>query len=160
MATQKLLICDPVKATRPWSCGSAARILVDRIRRRLGSGLLFFLACLGIAAFLPRLGNAETLTNAAQVLALTVDRAAQHLPVRVSGIVTLAEPGWEGRFFLQDDSGGVFVELISTNHPEQGDVVAVSGVSSPGGYAPMITAPEWEKIGTGPLPAPRQVPIE
>jgi len=38
--------------------------------------------------------------------------------------------------------------------------VEVSGVSFPGGYAPIITAPEWKKTGTAPLPAARLAPIE
>ncbi len=38
--------------------------------------------------------------------------------------------------------------------------VAVSGVSFPGGYAPCITKPHWEKLGTAPLPAAKPVTIE
>ncbi len=95
-----------------------------------------------------------------QVLSLTAEQAAARLPVHVQGVVTAAEPGWAGRFFIQDESSGVFVELISTNHPEPGDVVEVTGVTFPGAYAPIITGPVWKKTGAAPLPPAPQVPIE
>ena len=149
-----------MKTTRPRPCRKISRIPPNRIRWKRWAGILFLLASFWITFFIPQPGKAETLTNAIQILSLTAAQAEQRLPVRITGIVTITEPGWAGRFFLQDDTGGVFVELISTNHPEQGDVVEVAGVSLPGGYAPMITTPEWKKIGTAPLPAARQVPIE
>lgn len=138
----------------------ANRNLAKRIRWWHFAGLFIVPACLWLGAFIPQSVKAELLTNATQVLSLSDEQASQRLPVRVTGIVTVAQPDWAGRFFLQDDSGGVFVELISTNHPETGDVVEVSGVSSTGGYAPIITAPEWKKIGTAPLPVARQAAIE
>src|SRR5882757_2423118 len=48
----------------------------------------------------------KTLTEAAAVLALPTDVAAQHVSVELSGVVTVAEPDWKGRFFVQDLSGG------------------------------------------------------
>lgn len=104
--------------------------------------------------------RADVLTNAAQVLSLSAAQAEQRYPVQVKGVVTAAEPDWAGRFFVQDASSGVFVELISTNHPVAGDEVEVSGVTLPGAYAPIITQPTWRKTGTAPLPPGREVPIE
>jgi len=105
---------------------------------------------------------AEPITNAADVLALSGEEAGKGLPVQVRGIVTAAEPTptWGGRFFIQDETSGVFVENRSTNSPEVGDVLEVSGVSHPGAFAPIISQPKWKKIGTAALPAPRSVPIE
>lgn len=103
---------------------------------------------------------AGPLTNAADVLALSADEALQRLPVQVRGVVTTSEPGWGGRFFIQDKSGGVFVENLSSNYPETGDVLELSGVTHPGAFAPIITRPKWNKVGTAPLPEPKQVPIE
>ena len=102
----------------------------------------------------------EVLTNASQVLWLSGERAAQRLPVHVKGVVTAAEPGWGGRFFIQDESSGVFVEHLSDVYPQPGDVVELTGVTHPGAYAPIITGPRWKKLGTAPLPEARQVPIE
>jgi signal transduction histidine kinase len=104
--------------------------------------------------------GAEPLTNAAAVLTLTAEEARKGLPVEVQGVVTLAEPTWGGRFFIQDQTSGVFVENISTNQPQVGDVLEVSGASHPGAFAPVITRPKWRKIGTAPMPGARIVPIE
>jgi signal transduction histidine kinase len=146
-----------VKATQTRSGRRAIHIAMDRIRQR---GFHFFFCVTCLTAFTSQSIKAELLTNAVQVLSLTDEQAAQRIPVRVTGVVTVAQPDWAGRFFLQDDSGGVFVELISNLHPETGDAVEVVGVSFPGGYAPIITAPKWKKIGTAPLPEARPVPIE
>lgn len=100
------------------------------------------------------------LTNASAVLALTGDQAARAMKVSIRGVVTAAEPDWGGRFFIQDSSGGVFVENISSNQPSAGDVLSLTGVTFPGGYAPTITKPHWEKVGQAPLPHPKPVAME
>jgi signal transduction histidine kinase len=102
----------------------------------------------------------EVLTNASAVLALSGDQAARDIKVSIRGIVTAAEPDWGGRFFIQDSSGGVFVENISSRQPSPGDVLTLTGVSFPGGYAPTITRPDWKKVGEAPLPHPKPVAIE
>jgi signal transduction histidine kinase len=102
----------------------------------------------------------DIITNAFDVLALPAAKARQAIPVSVKGVVTAAEPAWSGRFFMQDSSGGVFVNNYKGMQPSVGDIVAVSGVSFPGGYAPCITKPHWKKLGTAPLPAAKPVPID
>ena len=82
------------------------------------------------------------------------------LKVSVSGIVTAAEPDWKGQFFVQDPTGGVFVENLGRPGPAPGDVVTVAGVSHPGAFAPIISAPQWRITGTAPLPEPKRVSIE
>lgn len=100
------------------------------------------------------------LTNASAILALSSEQAAQGIKISIKGVVTAAEPTWGGRFFIQDSSAGVFVENISKFQPNPGDVLVVSGVSYPGGYAPIISKPNWMKIGEAPLPPARPVVIE
>ena len=100
------------------------------------------------------------LTNASQVLSLPAEQAILGESIRVTGVVTSAEPGWEGRFFVQDQSGGIFVENLGAAPPQPGDLVEVSGISHPGAFAPIITRPQWKKLGTAPLPPPKTVPIE
>ncbi|HSY43777.1 MAG TPA: histidine kinase, partial [Candidatus Acidoferrum sp.] len=102
----------------------------------------------------------EVLTNASAVLALSGDQASRDIKVSIRGIVTAAEPDWGGRFFIQDSSGGVFVENISSRQPAPGDVLTLSGISFPGGYAPTISRPDWTKVGEAPLPHPKPVAIE
>lgn len=113
--------------------------------------------------FFPTASPAQTrvtLTNAADVLALSSKDAASGIPVSVTGVVTAYGSNWKGRFFMQDRSGGVFVASISSRHPVPGDVVEVTGVSFPGGYAPNIAQPHWKKIGTAPLPEAKPVTID
>jgi signal transduction histidine kinase len=102
----------------------------------------------------------EELTKASQVLALPADRALRAIPVHVQGVVTVAERYWDGRFFVQDDSGGVFVDNVGTNQPRPGDLVDIRGVSSPGAFAPVILRPAWQKIGTAPLPPAKPISVE
>jgi hypothetical protein len=102
----------------------------------------------------------ELLTNASQVLHLSADDASRGIKISIKGVVTAAEPDWGGRFFIQDSSGGVFVENIGNMQPAPGDLLVVSGVSYPGGYAPIVSKPHWEKVGTAPLPAAKPVAIE
>ena len=134
-----------------------ARIEVIRADKR---SISFLIPAL-IVFFLPSLiTSAQLLTNAAQVLSLTAEKAAEKLPVQVKGVVTAAEPTWIGKFFVQDETSGIFVGSSSGERPSVGDVVEVVGVSHPGAYAPTITSARWKKIGTAPLPEPLKVPIE
>jgi len=100
------------------------------------------------------------LSTAAAVLSLSGEIAAQKLPVSVTGVVTAAEPDWTGQFFVQDETGGVFVENLARAAPALGDVVHLDGVSHPGAFAPIISEPRWRVAGAAPLPAPKLVRIE
>jgi len=103
---------------------------------------------------------ATTLTNAADVLALPAKEASSGIPVLVNGVVTAAETNWNGKFFMQDASGGVYVDNRTKTQPRPGDVVEVSGISHPGGYAPVITKPHLKKLGTAPLPEAKPITID
>ena len=117
-------------------------------------------ALLTLSVCLPAMARPSmTLTNAADVLALSDDIASNGIPVSVTGIVTAAQTDWNGRFFMQDSSGGVFVENKARG-PSAGDIVIVSGITRAGGYAPCITKPHWKKIGVAPYPTAKRVTIE
>src|SRR5262245_16693727 len=121
---------------------------------------LAFWICLPVIVAAPSRVGAAPLTNAADVLSLPAEEAGKRLPIQLRGVVTSAEPTWGGRFFIQDATSGVFVENLSTNYPEVGDVLELSGVSHPGAFAPIVSRPKWSKVGTAPLPPARTVPIE
>jgi hypothetical protein len=101
----------------------------------------------------------EVLITTAEIRSLTAAQAAQSIPALVTGVVTVAEPCWDGRFFVQDSTGGVFVDNTNYPNPVPGDLVQVSGVSDVGGYTPGITAPKWKKLGKVPLPKAKPVSI-
>src|SRR5882724_9257371 len=119
-------------------------------------------ALLIAALLIPLRGNSaeEVLTNAADILALAPDHASQSIKASITGVVTAAEPNWGGRYFVQDASGGVFVNNVDGKAPVPGDLVTVTGVSMAGGYAPCIDTPHWKKLGTAPLPAAKVPTIE
>lgn len=100
------------------------------------------------------------LTEAAAILTLTAEQAGRRLPVSVTGVVTAAEPAWRGQFFVQDATGGIFVENIGRTPPGIGDLISVDGITHPGAFAPIISAPVWLKSGTAPLPEAKRVLIE
>ena len=100
------------------------------------------------------------LTNAADVLSLPPAQADSKIPVLVRGVVTGAEAGWGGQFFVQDATAGIFVENRSDERPEPGDLVEVKGVSQRGSFAPIISKPTWTILGTAPLPKAKRVSLE
>jgi len=100
------------------------------------------------------------LTNAVDVISLSVERAARQIKVLVTGTVTVTVPTLGGSFFVQDATSGVFVDNRDGPAPQAGDVVRVSGVTEKGAYAPVITGPTVRKIGTAPLPPARVVSID
>jgi signal transduction histidine kinase len=122
--------------------------------------LPFIAAALALAGPVAAGAAHEPLTTAAQVLSLSGDEASNRYAVTVTGVVTVAEPDWSGQFFVQDATGGVFVENLNHPSPSIGDVVTVVGVTHPGAFAPIITLPQWTRVGSAALPEPLQVPIE
>ena len=69
--------------------------------------------------------SGPSLTNAADVISLTAKEAKHGRSVSVTGVVTVAEttPNWKGKFFVQDATGGVFVNNTNTFQPMVGDLV-------------------------------------
>ncbi|HLP75488.1 MAG TPA: hypothetical protein VK327_01110, partial [Candidatus Paceibacterota bacterium] len=117
-------------------------------------------------AFLAFSACGETvLTNASDVLALPGDQALGR-NVHLRGVVTAAQPSsklqpnWDGGFFIQDGTAGIYAVDASRNSPKPGDLVEVTGTSHPGGFAPYIAEAHWTKVGTAPLPEASAVPIE
>jgi signal transduction histidine kinase len=110
----------------------------------------------------PDPAHAQTLTNAAQVRALSREEAAKRLPVRLRGIVLgEAEGGGDG-FALQDDTAGIYLRTTMgiVNQLKPGDYLEVAGVTDPGEFAPFVQLRTWRKLGVKPVPAPRRVTFE
>lgn len=129
--------------------------------RRLSTALIVLVA----VAHSARLAAAESddavrmITTAAEVRALSASVAETKLPVTIRGVVTAAEPDWLGKFVMQDESAGIFVQNTGLQ-PAIGDYLEVSGTTGPGWFAPVIQTSGWKKLGTAPLPVAKQVSIE
>lgn len=119
------------------------------------AGLLF-----ALLAFLPAASAADVLTNAAQIRALSPEDAAKALPVKLNGIVIMSAAG--NAMVVQTGEEAIYV-----NDPQwglgryrRGDRVEISGVTDPGGFAPVVTVRSCRKIGTAPLPTPIPVTFD
>jgi len=101
--------------------------------------------------------KSETLTNFAQVRALSQEEAKQHIPVRLDAIVLGADPAIPWNFFLHDGTAGCYVQLLpGTNTPyfSPGTKLRLNGISQSLGYYPSVTRAQVEVIGKGEIPAP------
>jgi len=132
-----------------------ARALQARFIPFLAIAALFFSIFAAFSETVPTL-----LTNAVDVLSLPENLARQKIPVRIRGVVTAAEPGWGGQFFVQDETSGVFVENRSTRYPKPGDLIEVDGFTWSGSFAPIISKPTWKALGTAPLPKAKSVSLD
>lgn len=107
-------------------------------------------------------GKLAVLTSARQIHELTPRQAARAYPVRLRCVVTFYDPYQEGNkaLFVADASGSIFVAPGSAELGElhAGSVVEVSGVTDPGGFAPIVAKPRIRLLpGTRPLPEARRV---
>jgi signal transduction histidine kinase len=104
--------------------------------------------------------SATVLSNAAEVISLPAEQASRMLKVHITGVVTASDPILKGRFFLQDSTGGVFVDNVNGRHLDPGDLVEVSGITYAGAFAPTVTAPTVKVINHASLPAAKPISIE
>jgi signal transduction histidine kinase/ActR/RegA family two-component response regulator len=102
------------------------------------------------------------ITKAHDAHNLTIEQAAQGYPVHLRAIVTYYDPYNDPRrpaCFASDSSGGVYVDLraLPAIPFKAGDLVAITGISATGGYAPIVVATEARLIGKSHFPtvAPR-----
>jgi signal transduction histidine kinase len=140
--------------------------VTSRLTRRPGlqfvSALELFIVCILMVGRPIVLAQqpGELLTNAVDVISLPAEKASDSIKVSVTGVVTASDPALMGRFFVQDGTGGVFVDNVNGRRPEAGELVEVSGITYIGAYAPTITAPLVRTIGTAPLPPAKLVSVE
>ncbi|MBK1878481.1 histidine kinase [Pelagicoccus mobilis] len=102
----------------------------------------------------------QPLRNIAEITALSDNLAGRQLSIDVTGVVTAAEPSWQGQFFVQDPTGGVWVEYYGNATPPIGSLIKITGQSHPGAFAPIIAAPQWSILETVPLPTAKTVNID
>jgi diguanylate cyclase (GGDEF)-like protein len=96
------------------------------------------------------------LTSVSQIRGLDQERAAQGLPVKLTGIVTDLS-GYKNSFFFQDSTAGISVDRTDHAEVRVGDLVELIGTSNAGLFAPTVVASYVRVVGHGPLPHARQV---
>jgi signal transduction histidine kinase len=116
--------------------------------------------------------NPEPLTRVEQVRSLTREQATEARPVQLRGTVVYKARG--GRTFIIHDGGeGMSVHLFRAkelgiwqggrpheSETEVGAVIEIEGVTGPAGYSPVLVPTRFRRVGSGPLPEPRQLSME
>ncbi|HXN48615.1 MAG TPA: response regulator [Bryobacteraceae bacterium] len=102
----------------------------------------------------------EVLTSTAAIHALSAQEALQSLPVRLRGVVTYHEEN--GNTFIQDRTGGIFLSYLGRGVISfaAGDLVEITGVTGPGGFAPIVRDGKLRRVGKGEMPKPRATSLE
>ncbi len=116
--------------------------------------LLVLLAAIAEDACAQQTPAAPVITTTGEVRRLTAEEAKLGIPVRLRGVVTYSEQTDFHAIFLQDETGGIYVEGLRDETIHQGHLIELDGVSAEGGFAPIVTARHWQVLGTAPLPAP------
>jgi signal transduction histidine kinase/CheY-like chemotaxis protein len=80
---------------------------------------------------------------------------------QITGTVTYSDPSVRDTF-VQDETGGIFVFAPTGGNLnlKAGQLVAISGLASPGGFAPVIVEPKIRLLGTHPMPRPLRLDME
>jgi signal transduction histidine kinase/DNA-binding response OmpR family regulator len=110
-------------------------------------------------AAIERATDLPMLTTAGDVRALSAEEAERYYPVRIRAVVTYVDQAWS-MLFVQDPSGGVYVEALHVPDLRAGDLIEVEGSTDPGNFAPQIVRPIITVLGRASLPRARRVTIE
>jgi signal transduction histidine kinase/ActR/RegA family two-component response regulator len=99
-----------------------------------------------------------TLTKVHDAHSLTTQESARSYPVHLYGVVTYYDPYIDtrrGTLFIDDDSGGMYVAVLSPPAVpfQAGDLVEVIGVSAAGDFAPIVNASQVIRVGKSHLPS-------
>jgi signal transduction histidine kinase len=98
------------------------------------------------------------ISTAAEIKALSSDRARLELPVSIRGVVTAYISKFLGGV-VQDSTKGVYVDVHNLREAEPlqlGEVYQIEGVTGPGLFAPIVVARRITHLGPGRLPAPQR----
>jgi PAS domain S-box-containing protein len=100
------------------------------------------------------------LTHLSEISKLSREQAAQRLPVKLRGVLTYADPEWRNGF-IQDKGDAVYAYLdLNEKNLQAGQLVEVTGQTSPGGFAPEVLATSVQVLGMTNLPNPARVDLE
>jgi PAS domain S-box-containing protein len=105
----------------------------------------------------PKLPVLQTI---AEVSHLSAEEAARGYPVRLRGVVTFFDAPWHV-LFIHDATNGIFAWPNQEDlRLQPGQIVEVTGFSSPGDYVPTVINARVVGQVQSELPAPRPVPYE
>lgn len=97
--------------------------------------------------------NSSLYRDASSILALSPEETARGTPVHLRGVVT--DPGDGRSAIVQDRTGGIWIYWNEPESLKKGDVIEIDGRVRPGLFSPAIEGSVLRKLGSGPLPKPR-----
>ena len=144
---------------RSWCTTKSRLLLPQSLQRFLASVARVIPIALGFAGALEAAANLKPIDRISRIRLLPPAEAAHRYPVHVRGVITYSDPALAD-LFVQDATGGIFID--SPKHPDlrQGQIIEVTGVTAPGDFAPVIEKPEIRILGAGALPQAARVPLE
>jgi hypothetical protein len=100
------------------------------------------------------------LTSIRQVHALSAKEASRELAVKLQAVVTYRQDN--GVSFVQDRTGGIFLwyDGPRVGGFDVGDLVEVTGATSPGDFAPTLHSAHVRRVGPGVMPKPRPASLD
>jgi signal transduction histidine kinase/CheY-like chemotaxis protein len=106
-------------------------------------------------------GGGRIITSVAEVHSLSPEEAGGSIPVHVRATVTYINPA-SNTLFVQDRTGPTYVYAAQIREfkVQAGDVVDLSGFTTPGQFAPSISGTWAERVSSAPMPAPAPVEFE
>jgi hypothetical protein len=103
-------------------------------------------------------GGLPVLTHARDIRNLSPHEAKRSYPVHLRAVVTFVDRG-PGEVFVQDETAGVFVfehDSVSDAPLHAGQIVDLTGFTTPADFASSITRAHLRVLGMGPLPKPKR----
>jgi len=100
----------------------------------------------------------NTFTKVSDITRLGRAKAGQHLPARLVGVVTYADPEWRTVFF-QDQGGAIYADC-SQKDVRAGQWVQLTGQTDAGGFAPQLVNCTIKILGMTNLPVATQSDLE
>lgn len=126
-------------------------LLARRVRAGQLTGWFALATATGAAAAAPY----PALTETRAIRTLAPEAADELRPVHLRAVVTYHHtfPGWIP-LFVQDATGGIYVEVRQALPVVAGDVVEVDGFTGSGMFAPVVLGARVRAVGRAELPAP------
>ncbi len=97
------------------------------------------------------------MTDISAIRALSPEKAARAYPVRVVAVLTSVHAPRDC-YFLQMGNEGIYVDATDQRLEdlEAGQRVLVTGLTAPGGFAPVIVHPHLKVLGPATMPKPQE----
>lgn len=102
----------------------------------------------------------QVITSVDAIRRLKADPSQAPTPLHVRAVVTYYD-SVAPNLFVQDDTGGVWVDLrgLKDPPPTPGQLLDITGVVGPG-FSPDIASPKWKVLGSASMPKPAVLSYE